>query len=118
MFSEGVGWKDMSALECATCQHERRARDRVVHDVSDPRLQHAPFDAAPCIHPNNLPKYCTLQQRAVEYAKQRQLCIHWVVAVDRPLHQDDLALPEEALNKKRQRWLGFHDRKTGRCFFI
>ena len=102
----------MVALECERCQSERHARGRVVLADHDPRFQQPPFDAAPYIHPNNLPKYVALQVRAIEFAKRRQLCVNWVTAQDKPLHQDDQALSEEALNKKRVRWLGYHDQRT------
>ena len=112
MFRDGAQWADMVALECTECHTERLARHRVVPSDADPRFRQQPFDAAPYIHPNNLPKYVALQLRAVEYARQRQLCVNWVTAQDRPLHQDDRALSEEALNKKRERWLGYHDQQT------
>ena len=48
----------------------------------------------------------------MEFAKQRQLCVNWVTAHDKPLHQDDQALTEEVLNKKRERWLSYHDQQT------
>ena len=69
MFLAGAEWTDMCSLECSQCQHERHARDRVIHDTQDPRLQQRPYDAAPCIHPNNLPKYCTLQQEPAAIIK-------------------------------------------------
>ena len=50
---------------------------------------------------------------AETFAVQRGLCINWVVAQGRPLHRDDQALSQEALDKKRRRWLGFHDQQTG-----
>eukprot|EP00973_Karenia_brevis_P050190 6964463-Karenia_brevis.AAC.1 len=55
MFREGAAWVDMAALECDACQSERLARGRVVFSDQDPRFQQPPFDAAPYIHPNNLP---------------------------------------------------------------
>ncbi len=106
MFLEGAAWADMAALECDACKGERLARGRVAFSDQDPRFQQPPFEAAPYIHPNNLPKYYAQQQRAIVFAKQRQRCVNWVVAHDKPLHQDDQALSDEVLNKKRLRWLG------------
>jgi len=112
MFQEGAVWAAMQAQECEICASERLARARVAASENDARFRQHPFDGAPYIHPNNLPKYAALQQRALLYAQTRGLCVHWVVAHDRPLHQDDVALSEEALNKKRLRWLTFHDQQT------
>eukprot|EP00973_Karenia_brevis_P002895 393883-Karenia_brevis.AAC.1 len=92
MFREGASWTDMVALECDVCRAERQARGHVVHGEEDARFQQAPYDAAPYIHPNNLPKYVALQLRALVFARERQLCVHWVTAHDKPLHQDDQAL--------------------------
>ena len=113
MFLEGATWTDMASLECVACRGERLARSRVAFSDQDPRFQRPPFEAAPYIHPNNLPKYYAQQQRAIVFAKQRQRCVNWIVAHDKPLHQDDQALSDEVLNKKRLRWLGYHDMKTG-----
>ena len=112
MFMQGATWSEMQALECTACQEERRERARVSMSDDDPRFQQQPFEAAPYIHPHNVPKYYALQLRACEYAKQRRLCVNWVVAHDKPLHQDDQALSADALDKKRKRWLGYHDQKT------
>ena len=59
-----------------------------------------------------MPKYYALQLRALEFAKQRGLCVNWVMAHDKPLHRDDQALSKEALDKKRRHWLGHHDQQT------
>ena len=113
LFVQGASGAELMGMECAICQAERTGRHRVVDDVGDPRFQEAPFDAAPYIHPHNVPKYYALQFRACEFAKRRGLCVNWVVAHDKPLHRDDQALSPEALDKKRKRWLGYHDQQTG-----
>jgi len=107
MFREGAQWMDMVAMECQCCRAERLARHRVVFSDQDPRFRQQPFDSAPYIHPNNLPKYIALQLRAVQFARQRGLCVNWVTAADQPLHHEDQALSDEVLNKKRERWLGY-----------
>ena len=112
MFTAGAAWSEMHALECEVCQEARLARARVVVENPDPRLQRPPFDAAPYVHPHNVPKYYALQLRALEFAKQRGLCVNWVMAHDKPLHRDDQALSKEALDKKRRHWLGHHDQQT------
>ena len=38
--------------------------------------------------------------------------MHWPVAFNKPMHSDDRALSVAALHKKRQRWLGYHDKQT------
>ncbi len=78
MFAGGAKWPAMQSLECVACQEERRARCRVVWSEQDPRFLQQPFDAAPYIHPHNVPKYYALQLRALEFAKQRHLSVHWV----------------------------------------
>ena len=112
MFLEGAPWHQMQALECDVCKQERQERSRVIMGESDPRCLQPPFDAAPYIHPYNLPKYFALQLRAVEFAKQRNLCVNWVVARDAPRHRDDQALSTEALDQKRKVWLTYHDQQT------
>eukprot|EP00973_Karenia_brevis_P075944 10551492-Karenia_brevis.AAC.1 len=67
----------MVAMLCPLCQEERQARCRVVTTANDARFQQQPFDAAPYIHPNNLPMYVALQLRAIAFARQRDLCVHW-----------------------------------------
>ena len=112
MFAQGSSWAEMRALECAVCQEERAKRDRVVKSMEDPRFSMPPFAEAPYIHPHNAPKYDALVTRAIAFAKQHRLCINWVAALDQPLHRDDQALSTEALTKKRQRWLSWHDQDT------
>ena len=99
-------------MECEVCRKERDARCRVVWQEEDPRFQQAPFDDAPYIHPHNIPKYAAIQHRATLFARLRSRCIHWVVAEDQPLHRDDQALSEDALNEKRSRWLTYQDQRT------
>ena len=95
MFAQGASWREMQKLECEVCRQERGSRCRVVPQEHDPRFQRAPFDEAPYVHPHNIPKYHALQHRATIFARQRSLCIHWVIAEDLPLHRDDQALSEE-----------------------
>jgi len=112
MFANGATWPEMRALECEVCRAERDQRDRLVKREDDPRFSMEPFVNAPYIHPHNAPKYEALQTRAVQFARTHNLCINWVVAWDQPLHQDHLALAKDVLDKKRLRWLSYHDQQT------
>ena len=94
MFKDGANWPDMVALECEACHKERKARTRVVYEEDDLRFHKPPYDAAPYIHPNSLPKYVALQLRALAFATERHICVNWITAHDKPLHHDDLALSE------------------------
>ena len=71
-----------------------------------------PFDAAPFIHPQNVPKHAAFLLRAQVFAEKRGLQVSWVKAHDVPLHRDDLSLGREQLDAKRKRWLSFHDQRT------
>jgi len=112
LFLQGASGAELMGMECAICQAERTGRHRVVDDVGDPRFQEAPFDAAPYIHPHNVPKYAAFHLRAALFARRSGRCLHWVCAHDKPLHRDDLSLPAQALTEKRRRWLRFHDQDT------
>jgi hypothetical protein len=86
---------------------QRLAPHRVLCPIDRP-----PFDAAPFIHPQNVPKHAALLQREQVFAEERGLLATWVVAHDTPLHRVDLRLEQEQLDPKRKRWLSFHDQKT------
>ena len=101
---EGAAAKDFTRMECGECQAERAGRHRVVNDAGDERFGEAPFDAAPYIHPQNVPKYKAFLLRAKLFARRHGRCVFWICAHDKPLHQDDRALTQEALNEKRRRW--------------
>ena len=72
----------------------------------------SPFDTAPFIHPQNIPKHAAFLLRAQVFAEERGLLVTWVKAHDTPLHRDDLSLGPEQLDAKRKRWLSFHDQRT------
>ena len=109
---EGAAAKDFTRMECGECQAERAGRHRVVGDAGDVRFGEAPFDAAPYIHPHNVPKYAAFHLRAKLFARRHCRCVFWICAHDKPLHQDDRALTQEALDEKRRRSLRLHDQCT------
>ena len=81
----------------------------------DEHVRQEPYVRAPYIHKNNEPKYHVMLSRAVEYAKRCEdgpKKILWVVAKDDPVHNAEIAVSKTQLEKKRQRFLQFHDQQT------
>ena len=108
-------WADQSSMECSVCAAERVRRNRLVDD-SDPRLRQPPFIDSPFIHQHNEPKYHVLLLRAVEHAKRNMSGpqhILWLTAQDTPVNPDEIADDHSQVEKKRIRWLQFHDQRTG-----
>lgn len=99
-------------MECAECQAETAGRHRVVGDAGDAPFGEAPFDAAPHIHPHDVPKYADFCLRAKLLARRHGPCVFWICAHDKPLRQDDWALTQQALDEKRCRWWRLHDQCT------
>ena len=89
---EGVAAEDLMRMECGKCQAERAGRHRVVNDAGDVRFGEAPFDAAPYIHPHNVPKYAAFHLRAKLSARRHGRCVFWICAHDQALLPDDRAL--------------------------
>ena len=81
----------------------------------DHRLGEAPFLDAPYIHQHNEPKFHALLMRATEHAKR---CADgpkytlWIVAQDTPVNPDEIGPDASQVEKKRAKWLQFHDQKT------
>ena len=62
-------------MECDRCKDERKRRCCVLRtDASDDmqRLQQAPFDAAPFVHPFRHPSFHATQLRALAFAKKQR----------------------------------------------
>ena len=114
MATLGQPWKDMCKLECSLCRDERVRRNRLV-EPQDDRIKHVPFLHAPYIHQNNEPKYHALLIRAVENAKRApggSQHVLWCCAQDTPHNPGEIAVGQDRLEKKRSRWLQFHDQRT------
>ena len=83
--------------------------------ADDPRLKVEPYLSAPYIHQNNEPKYHAMLLRAVEHAKHggaRPRHILWIVRQDVPHNPKEIAISPDKLQKKRERFLQYHDQKT------
>ena len=107
-------WEDMQAMECDFCKKERSRRNRLL-EQSDERVKHEPFLSAPYVHRNNEPKYHAMLLRAVEMAKRNPggpLHILWIRAHDTPHNPQEIASTAEKVQKKKERFLQFHDQKT------
>ena len=114
MAREGHTWEDMCAMECSMCAEERQRRNRLA-TPQDMRLSRAPFLDAPYVHQNNEPKYHALLTRALEHAKRNgegPKHVLWVVAKDTPHDTPEFRISKDQLDKKRARWLQFHDQHT------
>ena len=82
--------------ECDKCKSERKARAAVAKQYEnkmqrDERFGRPPFDTAPYIHQNNVPKHAAHVDRAMRFSEKTQRCVHWIIAHDYPLHPDDQA---------------------------
>ena len=99
--------------ECQTCAQKRQERRRVLpHGPQEnDDLLKEPFASAPAIYSFNVPKYHAMHLRAREYAKTHQRQIHWAIARDVPLFNDDRSLPPDKLKTKLCKWLLNHDKK-------
>ena len=78
-------------------------------------MKHEPFLSAPYVHRNNEPKYHAMFLRAVEMAKRNPggpLHILWIRAHDTPHNPQEIASTAEKVQKKKERFLQFHDQKT------
>ena len=110
----GDSWPRMVEMECEVCGRERQRRNRLV-EAGDPRISQSPFVDAPYIHQHNEPKYHALLIRAVEHAKRGSKTpahILWVVAQDDPVNPAEIAATTEQRERKKQRWLQYHDQRT------
>nr|MCS5703195.1 hypothetical protein [Acidobacteriota bacterium] len=112
---QGLTGAELVAQECTTCQHTRKDKRVALYDdePATESLRLKPFDTAPGLYLYNVPRYETILLRAREYAKANEFKLYWLYAQDVPLHRGDRDLSEEDLHKKRMRWLGNHDQKTG-----
>ena len=110
----GASWEALCCLECDGCRTERARRNRLVA-AKDPRIRAPPFVRAPFIHQNNEPKYNALLVRAVEDAKRGgddPAHILWAIAQDTPLNPAEIAGTPAQMERKRSRWLQYHDQMT------
>ena len=90
MWKRGHGtvenWRLRQEKECAICKQERKRRCCVLrprNTEDHQKLQEAPFDAAPFVHPFRHPSYHATQLRAIAFAKCKQTRLYWVAAYDK-----------------------------------
>ena len=90
MWKRGHGtvenWRLRQEKECAICKQERKRRCCVLrprNTEDHQKLQEAPFDAAPFVHPFRHPSYHATQLRAITFAKCKQTRLYWVAAYDK-----------------------------------
>ena len=84
-------------------------------EAGDERVLQEPFLSAPYVHRNNEPKYHAMLLRAVESAKRHESGpqhILWIRAEDVLHNPQEVAATPERVDKKRARFLQFHDQKT------
>ena len=86
----------------------------MLSDLSSiPAELHAPpYSEAPALYNFNVPRYFSMQFRAREFAKQKNVQLTWCYAKDVPLHPGDRELTQEALEAKLFSWLRRHDQQT------
>ena len=99
------------------CAAERKRRCRVLDstDLSPTLEQDHRFAAAPYIHAFNEPKYHALIFRATEVAKHLNdtpAYVLWMVAQDTPQNPKEISRNPVIMEKKRARWLQYHDQAT------
>ena len=115
MARRGTTWQAQASMECEICSAERQRRNRLLAP-KDPRIHKEPFLSAAYVHKNNEPKYHAMLLRAVEDAKRREQDprhILWVTAHDTILNPKEIGRTAEHRRRKRERFLQFHDQKTG-----
>ena len=104
----------MQCKECDECRRERARRNRLI-EKNGTRILQEPFRSAPYIHQNNVPQYHVMLLRAVEEAKRgfaAPKCILWFRAQDTPHNPKEIASTPERVDRKRDRFLQFHDQQT------
>ena len=104
----------IKGVECTACNERRRARHRVLTNLSDipEEVRQPPYTDAPAIYSFNVPRYYSMQLRAREYAKQHTQQLAWCYAKDIPLHPGDRDLSAEKITAKLTSWLSRHDQET------
>ena len=119
MWERGQGtmdnWERRKELECHVCSAERQRRCCVLragNDADEDRFLADPFAAAPYVHPFRHPSYHATQLRALVFAKTAQKRLLWVTAYDKVV-SNNLDVPQQREEQRKERWLEFHDRKTG-----
>ena len=78
-------------------------------------MRQEPFLSAPYVHRNNEPKYHAMLLRAVEEAKRGHggpKHVLWIRAEDSLHNPKEIGKTEEAIKKKLNRFLQYHDQKT------
>ena len=114
MAAAGKAWEEMIIMECDICSSERKRRCRVMAP-QDKRVHQELFLSAPYIQQNNDPKYHAMFLRANETAKHgfdKPQHILWVDAIDEVHNPKEIAKNPEQLDRKKERFLQFHDPKT------
>ena len=92
--------------ECDFCKEERQKR-KLVAEVDDPRLHIEPFVSATAIYPNQDLKCHAARARAVQWAREHNQELVWVMARDKASHGAQQQRPYTKEDKTR--WLGYHD---------
>ena len=83
--------------------------------TQDKPVHQEPFLSAPYIHQNNDPKYHAMLLRANETAKHgfdKPKHVLWISAIDEVHNPKEIAKNPEQLDRKKERFLQFHDQKT------
>ena len=108
-------WRLRQEKECTICKQERRRRCCVLlprKTEDHQKLQQAPFDAAPFVHPFRHPSYHATQLRAIAFAKSKQTRLFWVTAYDKVV-TGSLATTQDREETRKEHLLEYHDRFTG-----
>ena len=105
-------WEAHFKSECALCAKRRDERNRLLAP-DDPRVHEAPFLDAPYVHRNNEPKYHALLLRAQEVAKRKHKCCFWFKAEDTIHNPEEKPKDPKKYEAKLERFLQFHDQRTG-----
>ena len=101
--------------KCDICKQERRRRCGVLRqvDAEDVRkFQAPPFTTASYVHPFRHPSHHATQLRALHLAKMQNRRVLWCVAFGQ-VKGDSLRENASEVEKRKERWLEFHDRATG-----
>ena len=106
-------WLRRLQQECQQCSDERQRRICILQNdnMDDGKHLKPPFDAAPFVHPFRHPSYHATQLRALIFARNANTRLLWFVAHDKELSKLHKS-SEEQHERRKERWLEFHDRFT------
>ena len=105
----GVSWNDRQSMECEKCHTERERRCCILSEKRESdSYRRGDFTAAPFVHPFRSPTNYAQELRALEFAREQQSRVLWVIAHDEIIAKDKV----KGGAQEKQQWLLYSDRRT------